>query len=257
MLTVYTSTFCRPDLVQLLASALNAVAPRPYEFVVVVQRGGLRREWQHVSRVVQDDHAGTQAWIQACRLAGDGSTNLYLHDDCIPLRTWTLPGTPCARSIGPAGMGSTLIGWQGRFAMFRGTIPAPRACADTVPGWWPDDIIAGALEGQCEVLLAGDFLHLDKSTLVHPDAPVNRGKWELVESMCSFLGIEVPRPLTAEELAFHPGWRPSGLGDMVAATLASVGITAERVSAALGVNDCGCKQRQEQLNALGRRLGIG
>jgi hypothetical protein len=49
----------------------------------------------------------------------------------------------------------------------------------------------------------------------------------------------------------------AGLGDMVAAGLSAVGITPERVSAAMGVKDCGCKKRQQQLNALGRRLGIG
>ena len=47
-----------------------------------------------------------------------------------------------------------------------------------------------------------------------------------------------------------------GLGDMVAAGLAAVGITPERVSALTG-KPCGCKQRQAALNALGRRLGIG
>lgn len=48
----------------------------------------------------------------------------------------------------------------------------------------------------------------------------------------------------------------AGLGDMVAAGLEKVGITKERVSALVG-GDCGCKKRQEALNALGRRLGIG
>jgi hypothetical protein len=48
-----------------------------------------------------------------------------------------------------------------------------------------------------------------------------------------------------------------GLGDIVAAGLSAVGITPERVSAALGVKDCGCKKRQQQLNDLGRRIGIG
>lgn len=47
-----------------------------------------------------------------------------------------------------------------------------------------------------------------------------------------------------------------GLGDMVAAGLAAVGITPERVSAALG-RPCGCKERKQKLNELGRRLGIG
>jgi hypothetical protein len=44
---------------------------------------------------------------------------------------------------------------------------------------------------------------------------------------------------------------------MVAAGLEAVGITKARVSAALGVEDCGCGERQEALNALGRKLGIG
>jgi len=49
----------------------------------------------------------------------------------------------------------------------------------------------------------------------------------------------------------------AGLGDIVAAGLEAVGITKARVSAALGVEDCGCSKRQESLNTLGRKLGIG
>jgi hypothetical protein len=59
----------------------------------------------------------------------------------------------------------------------------------------------------------------------------------------------------------HPAYprvrKRQGLGDMVAAGLSAVGITPERVSAALGVKDCGCKKRQQKLNELGRRIGIG
>lgn len=47
-----------------------------------------------------------------------------------------------------------------------------------------------------------------------------------------------------------------GLGDMVAAGLSSVGITKDRVAAVVG-RDCGCAERQDWLNRLGRRLGIG
>jgi hypothetical protein len=50
--------------------------------------------------------------------------------------------------------------------------------------------------------------------------------------------------------------RAAGLGDMVASGLSTVGITKERVSKLVG-RDCGCQKRQEALNALGRRLGIG
>ena len=53
------------------------------------------------------------------------------------------------------------------------------------------------------------------------------------------------------------GAQPSpGLGDMVAAGLSAIGITKERVSAVVG-GDCGCAKRQEALNELGRRVGIG
>lgn len=47
-----------------------------------------------------------------------------------------------------------------------------------------------------------------------------------------------------------------GLGDIVAAGFAAVGITKERVSKAIG-RPCGCAKRQERLNKLGRKFGIG
>jgi hypothetical protein len=47
-----------------------------------------------------------------------------------------------------------------------------------------------------------------------------------------------------------------GLGDFVASGLAAVGITKERVEAIVG-GPCGCQQRQEALNELGRKIGIG
>jgi hypothetical protein len=52
-----------------------------------------------------------------------------------------------------------------------------------------------------------------------------------------------------------PRARP-GLGDIVKAGLSAIGITEERVSAAIG-RPCGCSQRAEALNALGRKIGIG
>lgn len=47
-----------------------------------------------------------------------------------------------------------------------------------------------------------------------------------------------------------------GLGDVVALGLSAVGITKERVSKAIG-RPCGCAKRQERLNELGRKIGIG
>jgi hypothetical protein len=53
----------------------------------------------------------------------------------------------------------------------------------------------------------------------------------------------------------YPRARP-GLGDMVASGLSAIGITKERVSKLAG-GDCGCHKRQQALNALGRKVGIG
>jgi hypothetical protein len=62
--------------------------------------------------------------------------------------------------------------------------------------------------------------------------------------------------ITVDEThAAYPRAKP-GLGDMVAAGLSAVGITKESVSKAIG-KPCGCAKRQERLNELGRRLGIG
>jgi hypothetical protein len=51
-----------------------------------------------------------------------------------------------------------------------------------------------------------------------------------------------------------------GLGDMVAAGLDAVGITKDRVQAiasAVGIKDCGCKQRQQAMNEFGTKfLGL-
>lgn len=45
-----------------------------------------------------------------------------------------------------------------------------------------------------------------------------------------------------------------GLGDHVAAGLAAVGITKQRVARLTGKKDCGCKKRQELLNKLGQKV---
>jgi hypothetical protein len=53
---------------------------------------------------------------------------------------------------------------------------------------------------------------------------------------------------------------PNGLGDLVAAAFASVGITKDRAQAVAelaGFEDCGCAKRQQRLNELGRMVGIG
>ena len=61
----------------------------------------------------------------------------------------------------------------------------------------------------------------------------------------------------------HPAYQraKTGLGDYVANALDAVGITKDRVQAvasAVGIKDCGCKQRQQKLTEFGQKyLGIG
>lgn len=64
---------------------------------------------------------------------------------------------------------------------------------------------------------------------------------------------EQRRELLRQRLA---GRRP-GLGDYVAKGLAAVGITKERVARLTGKKDCGCGKRQQRLNEIGRKFGIG
>ena len=71
-----------------------------------------------------------------------------------------------------------------------------------------------------------------------------------------FERLRHPPAATRESDTYCWDAQAPGLGDMVASALSAVGITPERISAITG-KPCGCKKRQQQLNALGRRLGIG
>jgi hypothetical protein len=57
-----------------------------------------------------------------------------------------------------------------------------------------------------------------------------------------------------------PSQPPNGLGDLVAAAFASIGVTKDRsqaVAELAGFEDCGCERRRQRLNELGRMVGIG
>ena len=69
---------------------------------------------------------------------------------------------------------------------------------------------------------------------------------------CRVCGTAVSAP----HVRRNCGTQAVGLGDMVKAGMSAIGITEERVSKAIG-RPCGCSQRAEALNALGRKIGIG
>lgn len=67
---------------------------------------------------------------------------------------------------------------------------------------------------------------------------------------CTICGVPSPWPGVARNC------RPR-LGDMIHAGLGAIGITPERVAAALGLEDCGCEERRQLANELGHIIGFG
>jgi hypothetical protein len=98
--------------------------------------------------------------------------------------------------------------------------------------------------------LGGGYFEVDVDHAAYPRVArdgyaMPTGAMDAAKEMLVELGITEPNPPV----------RP-GLGDMVAALLSAIGITKERVSKLIG-RPCGCPKRAEQLNQLGRRIGIG
>lgn len=267
MLTVYTNTFARPDYVQLLAWALRATVREPYRFVVVVQPEGLRREWDAVDEVRDGTILGYAAWREITKMI-DGPS-VILHDDCVPVLPWDSSVFPLPHSGRPGG--HTIFYHDGPHRPPMPVLYATRiGDAAACPKAWPGDLCEAAAAAHVEAMLDGIFLHLDKGTIAAPDCPANEAKPRLVAAIASHLGFDAPAPLTEAEIAVHPGRdfpsapnrqdRQAGLGDIVAAGLSAIGVTKKRVqrlASSVGVKDCGCNKRQEALNALGWRIGIG
>jgi len=72
------------------------------------------------------------------------------------------------------------------------------------------------------------------------------------QNVCVVCGRENPFP---GALRMCPGG--NGLGDRVARGLSAIGVTKARVNKLFGTSDCGCPKRQQRLNDLGRKFGIG
>lgn len=87
MLKIFTSTFCRPDYVQLSANALNLTTQEKYRFIVVVHPKGLKREWGLVDEVVNGKNSGYYAWKGMISMIG--GSGVIIHDDCIPILNWS------------------------------------------------------------------------------------------------------------------------------------------------------------------------
>jgi hypothetical protein len=75
---------------------------------------------------------------------------------------------------------------------------------------------------------------------------------------CYICGAAVPdqsRPHVGRCQCEQQKGKP-GLGDIVSAGLEALGITKERVSRIIG-KPCNCQKRQQALNEIGKKMGLG
>ena len=172
-----------------------------------------------------------------------GPVRMFLEEDMLPVRPWSVddyPGGLVAAQGNVHGQPWPALTIKRDAGEPATSIVPQRFVRDGgCPDWLPAELCEPALRANAKVL-GQHFLHLDK--MYRKGVPEAAEKNALLE-------------LLRERYADAPPAEP-GLGDMVAAGLSAVGITKERVSKVLG-RPCNCGKRQEALNALGRRLGIG
>lgn len=238
---VYTATDWRPEIAEVWCLAVSATLTTPHHAVVLWHS----KEPSCACETKQIAVAGANVSLMVMRMQSPRSgVRMFLEEDMIPVRPWSVddyPGRLVAAQGNPQGQPWPALTIMRDAGEPKTAIVPQRFVRDGgCPDWLPADLCEPALRANAKVL--GDhFLHLDK--MYRPGVDEAAAKNKLLE-------------LLRERFA---GATPArrGLGDIVSAGLSAIGITAERVSKALGVKDCGCKGRAEALNALGRRLGIG
>jgi len=215
MITIATNTFCRPDLVQLLADSLAVTLNEPYEFVVWVQPGGLKRLWRNVHKVIDGKMFGYRANIEV--LLNTPPPFVYLHDDCIPVLPWTqeiFPKENCSRISEP-----TVAYYSKKYSpIVESIIPVTRVSTiENAPIKW-GKLRNLASECLVESLANGIFLHTDKGTMGSQNTFISKlitpelitKKRLLVQEIASFLGFDAPDPLSSDEILSIPTEPPNG-----------------------------------------------
>jgi len=235
---IVTATNGRPEIASVWCCAVSATLVTPHEALVL---------WAAIEPACDCRKQEVPGVSPVMGLSLDkyaaGPVRMFLEEDMIPVRPWSVddyPGRLVAAQGNDAGQpwpALTIKRAEGEPAT--SIVPQRFVRDGGCPDWLPAELCEPALRANAKVLGA-HFLHLDK--MYRTNVPEAAEKNALLE-------------LLRERYADAPPARP-GLGDMVSAGLAAVGITPERVSKALG-RPCGCKERAAKLNELGKRLGIG
>lgn len=207
-MNIFTSTFSRPDLVQLLADALRATVREDYQFIVHVHAGGLIRPWRNVDSVIHGQRDGYWAFNEIRPFLAHHKS-VIMHDDLIPVQGWDstiFPGPHCTRATA-----TTLFFFDVHHTPKRHMLNALRIHDHSMcPQSW-SSFCDLAVTCSVESMMDGVFLHMDKSTIAHPTAPANQNKPALVAAIAAHLNIPAPEPLTEAELAIHKGSKTMGI----------------------------------------------
>lgn len=235
---IVTATNGRPEIASVWCAAVSATLTTPHEALVLWH--GLEPDCGCRTQKVP---GVTPVMALSLDQYAAGPVRMFLEEDMLPVRPWSVDDYP-GRLVAAQGNHHgqpwpALTIKRGAGEPATSIVPQRFVRDGGCPDWLPADLCEPALRANAKVL-GQHFLHLDK--MYRPDVPEAAAKNELLE-------------LLRQRYADAQPARP-GLGDIVAAGLAAVGITKERVSAVLG-KPCNCGQRQQALNALGRRLGIG
>ena len=231
---IHTAIHARPDVLSLWCSAMQqltcgGIVSHVHYSDSEPPCGDVRTAMPHVG-------IAAASYVVRARM---GSVGVFVESDIIPVVEWSPDDYPGNLRVLE---GSPGRGWFGMtIARGRGPhelIPQRYVRDGGCPDWLPADLCEPVLAANAKVV-GSHFLHLDKMS--RQNVPEAAAKNELLKILLERFGPPSP-----------------GLGDYVAAGLSAVGITPERVSAALGVKDCGCKKRAAKLNEWGEKvLGIG
>jgi hypothetical protein len=235
---IVTATNGRPEIAEAWCAAVSATLTTPHQALVL---------WHGLE---PDCGCSTQKVPGVSPVIGllldkyaAGPVRMFLEEDMLPVRPWSVddyPGQLVAAQGNVHGQPWPALTIKRDHGKPATSIVPQRFVRDGgCPDWLPVELCEPALRANAKVL-GQHFLHLDKMYRSNvPEAAEKNALLALIRER--YANAEPARP---------------GLGDIVAAGLAAVGITKERVSKVLG-KPCNCGQRQQALNALGRRLGIG
>lgn len=241
-MNILTATNGRPEIAEVWCAAVSATLTTPHDAAVLWNAA----EPRCGCRTVPAENITAVFGMTAVESYAAGPVRMFLEEDMIPVRPWSVddyPGRLVAAQGNHHGQPWPALLIRREQGKPAAAIVPQRFVRDGgCPDWLPADLCEPALAANAKVL-GSHFLHLDK---MYRQVPETAAKNELLQMLRERFADAAPAAAHAAP----------GLGDIVAAGLARVGITEQRVSQLIG-RPCGCGKRREALNRAGLALGIG